>query len=66
MTMWPAYAAFMENDVGSIAVGKFADFVILDQDIMAVPVERILSTQVLRTVLGGKTVYERGAVLEPQ
>ena len=59
MTLWPAYAAFMENEVGSLAVGKYADFVILDQDIMAVPAENILATKVLRTVLGGKTVFER-------
>ncbi len=58
MTLWPAYAAFMENEVGSLAPGKYADFVILDQDIMAVPAERILSTKVLRTVLGGATVFE--------
>ncbi len=59
MTRWPAYASFMENDVGSLAAGKYADFVILDQDIMTVPVENILSTKVVRTVLGGKTIFER-------
>lgn len=59
MTLWPAHAAFMEDDVGSLTVGKYADFVILDQDIMTVAVEQILATQVLRTVLGGTTVYER-------
>lgn len=58
MTRWPAYASFMENEVGSLSVGKYADFVILDQDIMTVPVERVLATRVLRTVLGGKTVFE--------
>ncbi len=59
MTQWPAYASFMENEVGSLSVGKFADFVILDQDIMTVPPERILATRVLRTVLGGQTVFEQ-------
>jgi predicted amidohydrolase YtcJ len=59
MTLWPAYASFMENDVGSLAAGTYADFVILDQDIMTVPVEKILAARVLRTVLGGRTVYER-------
>ena len=58
MTLWPAYAAFMENEVGSLTTGKYADFVILDQDIMSVPAERILSTRVLQTVLGGKTVFK--------
>ena len=47
MTRWPAYASFMENEVGSLSPGKYADFVILDQDIMTVPAERILSTRVL-------------------
>ena len=59
MTLWPAYAAFMENDVGSLTAGKYADFVILDQDIMTAPPEKILATKVLRTVLGGHTVYEQ-------
>jgi predicted amidohydrolase YtcJ len=59
MTLWPAYASFMENEVGSLAVGKYADFVILDQDIMTVPVEKILATKVVKTVLGGKTVFEQ-------
>jgi len=48
----------MENDVGSLSAGKYADFVILDQDIMTVPARQVLATRVLRTVLGGKTVYE--------
>ena len=59
MTQWPAYASFMENEVGSLSAGKYADFVILDQDIMTVPAEQVLATRVLRTVLGGKTVYEQ-------
>jgi len=35
-----------------------ADFIVLDRDITAIPPEKILGTQVLRTVVGGKTVYE--------
>lgn len=60
MTIWPAYASFMERDVGSLEPGKLADFAILDQDIMRVPNEMILRTRVLATYLGGKPVYERG------
>ncbi|MGQ0643242.1 MAG: amidohydrolase [Gemmatimonadaceae bacterium] len=60
MTLWPAYAAFMEKEVGSLEPGKLADFVILDQDIMRVPNELILRTRVIATYLGGKPVYERG------
>ncbi len=59
MTIWPAYAAFQEQELGSISVGKRADFVILDQDIMRVPTELLSRTQVLSTWVGGKRVYER-------
>jgi predicted amidohydrolase YtcJ len=59
MTLWPAYAAFMERESGSLTAGKFADLVVLDQDIMTCAPERILETQVLMTILGGRTVYER-------
>jgi hypothetical protein len=58
MTLWPAYAAFMEDVSGSLSPGKYADFVVLDQDIMTVGVDQILATRVLMTVLGGKTVYD--------
>jgi predicted amidohydrolase YtcJ len=59
MTIWPAYAGFMESVSGSLSPGKYADFVVLDQDLMTVAPERILDTQVVMTVLGGETVYQR-------
>jgi hypothetical protein len=59
MTIWPAYASFSERESGSLTPGKVADFVILDQDIMRIPTELILKTQVLATYLGGKAVYQR-------
>ena len=59
MTIWPAYAAFQEQTMGSLAVGKLADFVILDRDIMTVPDADILGTTVLATYIGGKAVFER-------
>ncbi len=59
MTIWPAYAAFQEKVMGSITPGKYADFVILDKDIMTVPNSEILSTQVISTWIGGKAVYTR-------
>jgi predicted amidohydrolase YtcJ len=61
MTIWPAYAAFQERLMGSISPGKYADFVILDRDIMTVPATEILSTRVVSTWIGGKSVYERPA-----
>ncbi|HZO19165.1 MAG TPA: amidohydrolase [Gemmatimonadaceae bacterium] len=59
MTLWPAIAAFQEAELGSLSPGKLADFVVLDQDIMTVAPERILSTRVVATYLAGRPVYER-------
>ena len=63
ITLWPAYAAFQEQVMGSLTPGKLADFVVLDQDIMRVAPELVLKTQVLATYVGGKVVYERRAVV---
>ncbi len=57
MTIWPAYAAFQEKLMGSITPGKYADFVVLDKDIMSVPASEILKTNVTSTWIGGKSVY---------
>ncbi|MGH7571104.1 MAG: amidohydrolase [Gemmatimonadota bacterium] len=57
-TRWAAEAAGMGDEVGILAVGRLADFLVLDRDIMEVPAEEIWRTQVLRTVIGGETVYE--------
>ncbi|WP_207505505.1 amidohydrolase [Telluribacter humicola] len=59
MTIWAAYANFEEKKRGSIQPGKAADFVILEKDIMKVPEPELRDTKVLRTVLGGETVYRR-------
>ena len=61
ITLWPAYAAFMENESGSLTAGKYADFIVLDRDVMTVAPEEILATQVVMTVLGGKAVYKHEA-----
>lgn len=53
-----AYGAFEEDIKGSIAVGKLADFTVFDQDILKVPESKILDTQVVMTVVGGKVVYQ--------
>ena len=57
VTLWPAYAAFMEGETGSLTVGKHADFVMLDRDIMTVTPREILDARVVLTVLGGRVVY---------
>ena len=56
-TTGSAYAEFAEKQKGTLAPGMFADFVVLDRDLTAIPPEQILGTRVLRTVVGGKTVY---------
>jgi hypothetical protein len=57
-TTGSAYAEFAEKQKGTIAPGMLADFVVLDRDLTAIPPAQILGTRVLRTVVGGKTVYE--------
>jgi predicted amidohydrolase YtcJ len=59
VTIWAAKAGFLENVRGSIDVGKMADFVILDRDLMTCPVKEILTVNVLTTVVGGEKVYEK-------
>jgi predicted amidohydrolase YtcJ len=57
-TSGAAYAEFAEKDKGTLEKGKLADFVVLDRDLLTIPPEQILATKVLRTVVGGKTVYD--------
>jgi hypothetical protein len=56
-TIWPAYAAFEENDKGSIEIGKFADFTVLSRDIMKIPAPEILKTHCVMTIIGGEIVF---------
>jgi predicted amidohydrolase YtcJ len=44
--------------IGSIAPGKQADFVVVDRDVLTIPVEELRDTKILRTILGGKTIFE--------
>lgn len=57
-TTGAAYAEFEERDKGLLQPGMLADFVVLDRDLTKVAPDQILKTTVLRTVVGGKTVYE--------
>ena len=54
-----AYTTFEEKTKGSIEPGKFADLVLLEQDIMTAPEKSIESMKVLMTLVGGKIVYQR-------
>lgn len=58
MTLWAAYANFEEKEKGSIEVGKFADFTILDKDIMKVDEKELPNTKVVATFINGEMVYE--------
>ncbi len=58
MTIWAAYSNFEEEEKGSIETGKFADFIILDKDIMQVPEDEIPNIQVEATFVGGKLVFK--------
>jgi predicted amidohydrolase YtcJ len=57
-TTGAAFAEFAEKQKGRLAPGMLADFVVLDQDITAALPPKIRETKVLRTVVGGRTVYE--------
>jgi hypothetical protein len=58
MTIWAAKANFEENEKGSLEKGKFADFVILDNDLMKEVPEKLLQVKVLKTFVGGERVYD--------
>ena len=57
MTIWAAYSNFEEDEKGSISPGKFADFVIMDKDIMTVPEDEIPNLKVRATYVNGEMVY---------
>nr|WP_317129165.1 amidohydrolase [Arundinibacter roseus] len=57
MTIWAAYANFEDKNRGSIEPGKLADFVLLNSDIMKIPLDEIRDVKVLRTVIGGESLH---------
>jgi len=59
MTIWAAKSQFEEKEKGSIEPGKYADFVILDNDIMKVKGSELPNIKVLKTYLNGEKVYEK-------
>lgn len=59
MTIWAAKANFEEAEKGSLEKGKFADFIILDKDIMTIEAKQVLNTAVLSTYIGGTRVYHK-------
>ena len=59
MTIWAAYSNFEEQEKGSVEVGKSADFIILNQDIMTVDLNEIPNTKVLKTFSNGELVFQK-------
>ena len=59
MTLDGAYGSFAEAEKGSIEVGKLADLVVLSQDILAVPDDALMRTEVVATIVDGKLLYEK-------
>jgi predicted amidohydrolase YtcJ len=59
MTIWAAKSNFEESEKGSLEKGKFADFIILDKDLMTVQASNVLTTTVLATYVGGENVYKK-------
>lgn len=57
LTIWPAHAAFQENERGSVSVGKLADFTVFDRDLLSVPEAEIPQARIVMTVVGGEIVY---------
>ncbi|HKI96115.1 MAG TPA: amidohydrolase [Gemmatimonadales bacterium] len=55
-----AYVEFHDKQTGSLTPGKWADIAVLSRDIMTVPADSILGTEVLYTIVGGKVVYSAG------
>jgi predicted amidohydrolase YtcJ len=59
VTLWAAWLSFDEQKLGSLEAGKLADFVVIDRDYLTCPEDEIKDIRPLRTVLGGRTVWER-------
>ncbi len=56
-TSGSAYGEFMEGKKGELKAGEFADFIVLSKDLTKVEPGEFINTKVLRTVVGGRTVY---------
>jgi predicted amidohydrolase YtcJ len=63
MTLEGAYGSFEEATKGSIAPGRVADLVVLSQDILAVPDDALMKTEVLATIVDGRLLYEKTGAL---
>ncbi len=60
-----AWAVGEDTEKGTLEPGKLADFVVLSEDILNLPADRIAAAQVLRTIVGGHVVYDRSTGYQP-
>jgi predicted amidohydrolase YtcJ len=58
-TRLAAHLTFEEDEKGSLEAGKFADMVVLSQDLLTIDPDRTLDTKIEMTILGGRIVFER-------
>ncbi|OFX25371.1 MAG: amidohydrolase [Bacteroidetes bacterium GWA2_31_9] len=58
-TIWATKAAFEENEKGSLEVGKYADFIVIDNDILNIPESEIFKIKVIMTFVSGKKVFAK-------
>ena len=66
MTIWAAKSAFQEKERGSLEVGKNADFIVLDRDLMSIDEKFILNVNVVSTFIDGKKVFDNGLLEVPE
>jgi predicted amidohydrolase YtcJ len=57
MTIWAAFSNFEEDEKGSIEVGKYADFTVLDRDLMLIPEEDLIKIKAMATFINGEKVF---------
>jgi hypothetical protein len=57
-TVWPAYSGFEEKIKGSLEKGKFADMLVISEDIFNSDAKLLLDTKVLKTIINGKILFE--------
>ena len=58
-TKWAAYSVFEEDIKGTIEIGKLADLTIFSKDLMIIPEEEIMSSEVTMTIVDGRVVYSK-------
>jgi predicted amidohydrolase YtcJ len=64
MTIWAAFANFEEKEKRSLEAGKYADFILLDKDLMSCDEKEVLRTKVISTYINGEEVYSAKQALE--